>query len=141
MPLSRALVILQKEATGVAAKTQWKEVHDLVVDGLSLANAMAKFPVTFPRVYTAMVEAGEAGGFLDGPAIADLPLARSRRNRLILERIGLVKLRVGEGRGAIGAKKRALSREFQNLRATRAGDLHQQPLRRTTGTGSDTYPF
>ena len=65
VPLSRALVILQKEATGVAAKTQWKEVHDLVVDGLSLANAMAKFPVTFPRVYTAMVEAGEAGGFLD----------------------------------------------------------------------------
>ncbi len=26
---------------------------------------MAKSPETFPRVYTAMVEAGEAGGFLD----------------------------------------------------------------------------
>ena len=37
---------------------------DLVVDGMSLANAMARFK-TFPRVYVAMVEAGETGGFLD----------------------------------------------------------------------------
>jgi type II secretory pathway component PulF len=65
VPLSRALVILQKEASSPAARTKWKEVHDLVVDGLSLANAMAKSPETFPRVYVAMVEAGEAGGFLD----------------------------------------------------------------------------
>ncbi|HEY1716984.1 MAG TPA: type II secretion system F family protein [Verrucomicrobiae bacterium] len=65
VPLSRALVILQKEASSEASKAQWKEVHDLVVDGLSLADAMAKSPETFPRVYIAMVEAGEAGGFLD----------------------------------------------------------------------------
>jgi type II secretory pathway component PulF len=65
VPLSRALVILQKEASSAASKAQWKEVHDLVVDGLSLADAMAKSPETFPRVYVAMVEAGEAGGFLD----------------------------------------------------------------------------
>jgi type II secretory pathway component PulF len=44
---------------------KWKEVHDLVVDGMSLADAMAKSPETFPKVYTAMVEAGEIGGFLD----------------------------------------------------------------------------
>jgi type II secretory pathway component PulF len=65
VPLSRALVILQKEASSPAAKTQWKQIHDLVVDGLSLAEAMAKSPETFPRVYVAMVEAGETGGFLD----------------------------------------------------------------------------
>ena len=65
VPLSRALVILHKEASAPAAKTKWKEIHDLVVDGMSLANAMAKSPETFPRVYVAMVEAGEAGGFLD----------------------------------------------------------------------------
>jgi type IV pilus assembly protein PilC len=35
------------------------------VDGMSLADAMAKSPETFPRVYTAMVQAGETGGFLD----------------------------------------------------------------------------
>src|SRR5262245_23047023 len=38
VPLSRALVILQKEATNETAKTKWKEIHDLVVDGLSLAD-------------------------------------------------------------------------------------------------------
>ena len=65
VPLSRALVILHKEASAPATKAKWKEIHDLVVDGMSLANAMAKSPETFPRVYVAMVEAGEAGGFLD----------------------------------------------------------------------------
>src|SRR5271169_5701540 len=65
VPLSRALVILHKEASSPAARARWKAVHDLVVDGMSLADAMAKSPETFPRVYVAMVEAGEAGGFLD----------------------------------------------------------------------------
>jgi len=36
-----------------------------VVDGMSLADSMSKSPDTFPRVYTAMVQAGETGGFLD----------------------------------------------------------------------------
>jgi len=65
VPLSRALVILCKEAASAAAAVKWKEIHDLVVDGMSLADAMAKSPDTFPRVYVAMVEAGETGGFLD----------------------------------------------------------------------------
>jgi type II secretory pathway component PulF len=65
VPLSRALVILHKEASTPAAQAKWKEVHDLVVDGMSLADAMAKSPDTFPRVYVAMVQAGETGGFLD----------------------------------------------------------------------------
>ena len=51
VPLSRALVILNKEASSPAAREKWKEIHDHVVDGMSLADAM--------------VEAGEAGGFLD----------------------------------------------------------------------------
>src|SRR5438876_3220519 len=65
VPLSRALVILTKEASAPVAKAKWKEIHDLVVDGMSLADAMGKLPETFPRVYVAMVEAGETGGFLD----------------------------------------------------------------------------
>ncbi|HXJ74744.1 MAG TPA: type II secretion system F family protein [Candidatus Dormibacteraeota bacterium] len=65
VPLSRALVILTKEASTPAAAAKWKEIHDLVIDGLSLADAMARSPDTFPRVYVAMVEAGETGGFLD----------------------------------------------------------------------------
>ena len=65
VPLSRALVILCKEASAPVAAEKWKQVHDLVIDGMSLADAMAKSPETFPRVYVAMVEAGETGGFLD----------------------------------------------------------------------------
>jgi type II secretory pathway component PulF len=65
VPLSRALVILCKESAKPAVAAQWKRVHDLVVDGMTLADAMAQSPETFPRVYTAMVQAGETGGFLD----------------------------------------------------------------------------
>jgi type II secretory pathway component PulF len=81
VPLSRALVILQREASSPAAKVKWKEVHDLVVDGLSLADAMAKSPETFPRVYVAMVEAGEAGGFLD-VVLAQIAEFQSREKEL-----------------------------------------------------------
>jgi type II secretory pathway component PulF len=65
VPFSRALSILHREATVPAAKAKWKEIHDLVIDGMSLSAAMARSPETFPRVYVAMVEAGETGGFLD----------------------------------------------------------------------------
>jgi type II secretory pathway component PulF len=65
VPLSRALVILCKEAASPAAAAKWKEVHNAVIDGVSLADAMSRSPDTFPRVYVAMVEAGETGGFLD----------------------------------------------------------------------------
>jgi len=59
------LAILLKEAASPAAHAKWKEIHDRVVDGMTLADAMAKSPEVFPRVYVAMVEAGETGGFLD----------------------------------------------------------------------------
>jgi len=65
VPLSRALVILHKEASSPVAAAKWKKIYDFVVDGMSLADAMAKSPETFPRVYVAMVQAGETGGFLD----------------------------------------------------------------------------
>lgn len=63
--LSRALVILQREAASPAARARWKQVHDQVVDGASLAETMSRMPDVFPRVYVAMVEAGETGGFLE----------------------------------------------------------------------------
>ncbi|MGA2242107.1 MAG: type II secretion system F family protein [Verrucomicrobiota bacterium] len=81
VPLSRALVILYKEASSPAAQAKWKEVHDLVIDGMSLADAMAKSPETFPRVYVAMVEAGEAGGFLD-VVLAQIADFQSREKEL-----------------------------------------------------------
>lgn len=65
VPLSRALVIIANESSSPVAKVKWKEIHALVIDGMSLASAMARSPETFPKVYIAMVEAGETGGFLD----------------------------------------------------------------------------
>jgi len=65
VPLSRALQILGREASHATAKKQWAAIHDDVVGGTSLADAMAKFPQSFPAVHVAMVRAGETGGFLD----------------------------------------------------------------------------
>ena len=65
VPLSRALVILCKEASNPFAQSKWKAIYDSVVDGVTLADSMATMPETFPRVYVAMVSAGETGGFLD----------------------------------------------------------------------------
>ena len=67
--LSRALQILSRESSNKAAAAVWKSVHDRVIDGMALAEAMALHPETFPRVYLAMVRAGEAGGFL--PVVLD----------------------------------------------------------------------
>jgi type II secretory pathway component PulF len=65
VPLSRSLTILYKETSHPVAAQKWRELHDLVIDGVPLAEAMGRAPDVFPRVYVAMVESGEAGGFLD----------------------------------------------------------------------------
>ena len=63
--LSKALRILSREASSRAARKQWTAVHDDVVEGTSLADALARWPRSFPPVYVAMVRAGETGGFLE----------------------------------------------------------------------------
>ncbi len=65
VPLSRSLSLLKREAHGAGAKQLWTAIHDDVVGGTSLADAMAKYPKNFSTVYVAMIRAGEAGGFLD----------------------------------------------------------------------------
>lgn len=65
VPLSRALSLLRREASNAAARQLWGEIHDDVVGGTALADALGKFPKTFSTVYVAMVRAGEAGGFLE----------------------------------------------------------------------------
>jgi type II secretory pathway component PulF len=65
VPLARALQLLKREASNPAAKFIWGKVHDDVVDGNPLADALSRWPKAFSSVYIAMVRAGEAGGFLD----------------------------------------------------------------------------
>jgi type II secretory pathway component PulF len=64
LPLSKALHLLRREAAQPGAKNVWGKIHDDVVGGTSLADALAKWPKVFSTVYVAMVRAGEAGGFL-----------------------------------------------------------------------------
>ena len=65
VPLSRALGILTRETAKEATKQQWQAIGDFVSGGMSLADALAQFPRSFPSVTIAMVRAGETGGFLD----------------------------------------------------------------------------
>src|SRR5947207_15670384 len=64
LSLSRCLHLLRREASNPAARNVWSQIHDDVVGGMPLADALAKWPKVFSNVYVAMVRAGEAGGFL-----------------------------------------------------------------------------
>jgi len=79
--LSKALRILSGEASQPAARRQRQVMHDDVVGGMSLADAMAKWPRSFPAVYVAMVKSGETGGFLD-VALEQIADFRSREQDL-----------------------------------------------------------
>jgi len=79
--LSRALHILSREASQAPARKQWTAIHDDVVGGMSLADAMGKWPRSFPAVQVAMVRAGETGGFLD-VVLAQIADFRSRERDL-----------------------------------------------------------
>lgn len=82
VPLGRALTVLAREASHPASRRQWQAVHDDVVGGMPLADALGRWPGSFPAVYVAMVRAGETGGFLDVVLnqIADL---RAREGELL----------------------------------------------------------
>lgn len=62
--MSRAMGLLRRQATGRSAEVV-AEIHDAVTGGSTLAEAMSRHPGAFTRVQVAMVQAGEAGGFLD----------------------------------------------------------------------------
>lgn len=80
VPMMRALSILCREATHPAAKRQWTTLHDDVAEGLTMADAMSKWPRSFPAVYVAMVRAGETGGFLDAVLAQVADFQASQRN-------------------------------------------------------------
>ncbi len=65
VPLSRALYLLSRQTSHVSARRQWACLYEDVVGGMSLAESMGRWPKTFPPIYTAMVQAGETGGFLE----------------------------------------------------------------------------
>ncbi|HVF61562.1 MAG TPA: type II secretion system F family protein [Thermoanaerobaculia bacterium] len=65
LPLVQCLEILGEQEENQKFQTIIQQVRSDVESGSSLADAMAKHPKAFDRLYVNMVAAGEAGGILD----------------------------------------------------------------------------
>ncbi|MFN2461197.1 MAG: type II secretion system F family protein [Candidatus Velthaea sp.] len=63
--LRRALDVTIERCANSAFREALKSIAASVEHGLSLSEAMARHPVTFPPLYVAMIRAGETGGMLD----------------------------------------------------------------------------
>ncbi len=71
LPLDEVLASTAKQSRKPAAKTIMLQVRSRVLEGLSLAQAMAEMPKVFDNLYRAMVRAGESSGYL-GPVLEQL---------------------------------------------------------------------
>jgi type IV pilus assembly protein PilC len=65
IPLVRALGIIQNQTTNQLLGGIVNQISQDVAGGESLADALAKHPKIFSKLYCAMVRSGEAGGMLD----------------------------------------------------------------------------
>jgi type II secretory pathway component PulF len=81
VPISRALGILNREASRAASKKLWAVIHDQVAGGMSLADSLSLHPQAFSAVYVAMVRAGETGGFLE-LVLGQIATFRAREDEL-----------------------------------------------------------
>lgn len=66
LPLVQCLEILASQQEDKKFAKALSSVRSTVESGATLANALRKHPKVFDDLYTNMVEAGEAGGILDG---------------------------------------------------------------------------
>lgn len=71
LPLDEVLRATATQSRKPAIKTLMLQVRSRVLEGLSLAQAMAEAPKAFDNLYRAMVRAGESAGFL-GPVLEQL---------------------------------------------------------------------
>ena len=65
LSLLKALTILSEQTESKKLKEILGKVRDEVEQGVSLSDAVAKYPVDFPPIMINMIRAGETGGFLD----------------------------------------------------------------------------
>lgn len=63
--LSEAIDILEEQQTNKTLKRALVEISQNIKGGLTLAQALSKFPDIFPHLYVNLVKAGEASGKLD----------------------------------------------------------------------------
>lgn len=71
MPLAESLQAVAKQTRKDKVKDMVLHVRSRVLEGLSLAQALADYPKIFDSMYRAMVHAGEQAGFL-GPVLERL---------------------------------------------------------------------
>ncbi|MCM8804543.1 MAG: type II secretion system F family protein [Candidatus Omnitrophica bacterium] len=64
LPLLRSLRVLKEQRRGAASNILGK-IADDIESGALFSEALSKHPASFPRIYVAMVKAGEAGGALE----------------------------------------------------------------------------
>ncbi|MCM8785581.1 MAG: type II secretion system F family protein [Candidatus Omnitrophica bacterium] len=64
LPLLRSLRVLKEQRRGTASVILGK-IADDIESGALFSEALSKHPASFPRIYVAMVKAGEAGGALE----------------------------------------------------------------------------
>ncbi len=65
VPLLRSPRLLARSKSHPGLAQAMGAIADAVADGERLADAMGRFPRTFPSVQVAMIRAGERGGFLE----------------------------------------------------------------------------
>ncbi|MBI2330359.1 type II secretion system F family protein [Candidatus Daviesbacteria bacterium] len=63
--LSEAIDILEEQQTNKTLKRALADISQDVKGGLTLAQALSKYPDIFPRLYVNLVKSGEASGKLD----------------------------------------------------------------------------
>lgn len=63
--LSEAMDILEEQQDNKAFKKALKEISQDIKGGLTLAQALNKYPDIFPRLYVNLIKSGEASGKLD----------------------------------------------------------------------------
>ncbi|MGI6418003.1 MAG: type II secretion system F family protein [Thermoguttaceae bacterium] len=65
VPMLRSLAVLIRQTNHSGLKEVLQEVHRLVEDGATLAEAMGRFPRIFGEMSVSMIRAGSEGGFLE----------------------------------------------------------------------------
>lgn len=65
VPLLRSLAVLIRQTNHAGLREVLQEVHRLVEDGATLAEAMGRFPRIFGEMSVSMIRAGGEGGFLE----------------------------------------------------------------------------
>ena len=71
LPLDEVLAAAARQSKKQSIKTVVLQIRSRVLEGLSLAQAMAELPKVFDNLYRAMIKAGESSGYL-GPVLDQL---------------------------------------------------------------------